>query len=233
MDIQTLLKNLSYGELTDLYVGIDGTGAVDEAQVEKILHYANEALLRLYSRFVLLEKDVIIQLQEGRASYPLAPRYARSQQNPQGELPFILDSPFKPFLGDALQIHTVFDSFGRRYPLNNENNPHSLFVIGGTTLQVPRPTPGMYLSTAYQARHPRLTASELTAPILVPDALQGALQAYIGHLYYNGINTPEGAAKAATFLARYEAICEECVRLDLVHSSIALTNLRFDDNGWR
>ena len=64
MKLPDLYRELSYGELSNLALGVEGSGAIAEEHQPRIVQFANEALLKLYSRFILKESTLIISAYE-------------------------------------------------------------------------------------------------------------------------------------------------------------------------
>jgi hypothetical protein len=236
MDISDLFADLSYGELSSLALSEEGTGLITDAGKERIIRFANDGLIKLYSRFVLSEKDVLIQMIDGQQTYWLLQKYAQSQaaSNPN-TTSYIMDMGGLDdlFLEDVIKILNVFDSYGRELPLNDEGDPLSVFTPQGNMLQVPTPIGGKLLSIAYQAKHVPLTLADLTQVIVLPDVLVPALRNWIAYRAYGQIKTQESMANAQDHLNQYEACCNEVVSLDLVGTSLSTTNERFERNGWK
>lgn len=236
MDLTQLFRELSYGELANLSLGNDGNGTIRAADQPRIIQFANEALLRLYTRFILKENDVLVELVDWITNYHLLGKFAESQAatSPQDTL-YIKDLMRETFTEDVIRILTVVDSFGVTLPLNDPEHIDSVFTPQGNVLQVPNPVGGTALSVLYQAKHPTLSNAAplvLTQEIVLPEVLWEAFRAYIAHRVYTGINTQEAVGIAQTHFARYEAICQDVVDKDLVSTSLTSTNARFNKNGW-
>lgn len=236
MDLTQLFRELSYGELSNLSLANDGNGTIREADQPRLIQFANEALLRLYSRFVLKENDVLVELVDYITNYHLLGKFAESQAatSPQDTL-YIKDLMRETFTEDVIKILTVVDSFGVTLPLNDPENIHSVFTPQGNVLQVPNPIGGTALAVVYQAKHaPLLNVPPLvlTQEIVLPEVLWGAFRAYIAGLVYKGINTQEAQAISQGHFAYYESVCLDVVDKDLVSTSLSSTNARFNKNGW-
>lgn len=233
MLFKTLLSNLSFGELSNLSWAGEGNGVIDEAYHPKIARYANEALLRLYSRFILKENDVLVEMYEHITNYHMLPRFAVCHEPVEEEYLYIKDLPLEPFTGDVIKILAVYNSFGFKLPLNDVEDPRSVFTPQAKVLQVPRPFHGQSLSVLYQAQHEPLDYTKLEQPIEVPDVLREAFTAYIAYKVYSHMNTQESTAKAQEHMAIYEAICQDVIDKDLVSTTISDTNTRFQKRGWK
>ncbi len=233
MKIIELFRRLSYGELSNLAIGSEGSGEIQEDQHRKIIGYVNEALLRLHSRFVLRENDLIIETQEHITNYRFTKAYAKSNLSPPaGTVQYIMDQgdPFEEDLIKILNVHSI----GRAMlPLNDVELPYSLFTPQPNLLQVPRPVQGQPLFIVYQARHPIITADDLEYDIDVPYVLEGALTSYVASLVFSHMNGQENSAKSLEYMSRYEMICDEIEEKDLVNSSVVSTQTKFDKRGFQ
>lgn len=235
MLVSDLFTALSIGELTNLSMSGNGSGSIIESQQPKVLNYANEALLRLYSRFPLKENDVLVQLYEHITFYHLIPRFALQHVPASDEfdepIRYLLDLPHEPFKDELLKVLTIYDGKGREVPLNDEEKHNSLFTPQAKVLQVPKPLDETFLSVRYQQRHRPLTG-DLKQHVVCPEVLLGALTSYIAYKVFSHMNTADSNQKAQEFLSMYEAVCVEATDRDLVSSSISQSNTRFARGGW-
>jgi len=233
MNVQELFRRLSFADLSGLHLGSEGIGTINEEDNDRMIYYANEALLRLHSRFVLRENDVLIQQLIHVTNYHFLKRFARTNEDPcPGQEIYILDKDCDPFEEDVIKITGVFTQNGDALPLNDDNHPRSLFTPQPNILQVPLPEADRVLAVTYQARHPLLSYGDLQQKIEIPANLEGALTNYIGHLVYGDRNGQENSKKASEKLARFEAICAENVINDLTNSSKSTSNIKFNQRGF-
>lgn len=232
LTVADLFRSLSYGELSNLSLGMDGVGTIAEASQPQIMQHINDGLLKLYSDFVLSEKDVLIEMVGGITHYHLDPRFSESAWDmAHAPYPYIKDG-LNPFTGDVLKILSVHDSLGCALPLNDAECPGSLFTPQANVLQVPLVQPGVSLSVVYQAKHAPLSHEDHTGVIHLPEVLHGALKAYVAWMVYSFMNTAESTAKAMEHRARYEELTFGVVSNDLASTSISTTNTRFGKRGW-
>jgi len=233
MNISDLYKTLSYGELSNLSIGMEGSGKITDDAKPRIIHYANEGLTRLYGRFILKEKDVMIELVDHITNYHLLRKYAESYFDPEEvRYPYIKDLFNEPFTEDVIKILAVYNSRGHKLPLNDNNRADSVFTPTGKILQVPRPVRGTALSVLYQAKHDELLHDREDQEIALPDVLQGALVAFIAYKVFSHMNTDVSNVKSQEHLSIYSTICDEVEQHDLVNTSISTTNSRFEKLGW-
>ena len=113
MQLNDLFNMLAYGELSNHHIASAGDGTLLEAKLPQIVHFANEALTRLYTKFVLKEKSCIVELQEGNTLYRLSPEYSTTGfDNLLVDAPYIRDTVDDPFLDDVLKVLAVHTNYG-------------------------------------------------------------------------------------------------------------------------
>lgn len=220
LTVDDCFKRLSFGHFSNLSLGTDGSGVIRESDTNKVINAMNEALTRIYARFCLQEKEVMIEQQAHITNYHLDKRFAmfNSERLPE-HIPYILDLPNEQFNNDALSIITAFSFTGRNYAINEEHNPLSLFTPSPTVLQVPYPKQGEPLTVLYQASHARLEYGVKQAEIILPLVLEDAFFARVAYRIYTGMNTQEATVKAAEHLQMYDLVCNEVE--DKGHASIS------------
>ena len=70
MNLQDFCKKLANGRLSNTSMVVDSGGLIIKvAQRQKVIDAINEGLIRLYTRFILSEKDVVISLRDHITSY--------------------------------------------------------------------------------------------------------------------------------------------------------------------
>lgn len=233
MLLEDLYQRLSYGELNNLSLAAEGSGAILEAAQPRIVMYANEAMIRLYTTFILRTNSVILTPLDHVTNYHLKKRFAFSQRAESDEdFLYIQDLDDEPFTEDVIKVLEVFDGAGQAVPLNDAEQPNSVFTPQALMLQVPTAWNGQVLSLLYQASHPILDVSDPHSIIDLPEVLHGALTAFIAHKVYSHMNTAESSAKAGEHMNTFMGICTDVVEKDLVATSILQSNSRFHKRGW-
>lgn len=235
MITQNVLNALALGELSNLSMAEQRE--ININSIPQVVQHINDGLLRLYTRFVLKERDLILEIREGITNYHLLKRYAYSQYDPldppeSWDMPYILDLEKEPFRQDVVKILAVYNSNGKKLPLNDIERPDSVFTPQGNVLQIPHNIPCDFLSIGYQATHPEVPSDDLTKEIELPEVLYGALRAYVAYRVFSNMNTAESTSKSQEHLMMYETLCQEVISNDLVSTSVSSTNSRFDKAGW-
>lgn len=235
MLVSDFLEQLSLGPLSNLSISGEGDGTIVPAKRPMIINHLNDALLRIYTKFNLSEKELILSLLAYRTKYRLESQFAVSQAaNYPTTIPHILDTA-QPFKDDLLKVVSVRNVNGAYLPLNDDGVDRSLYTPEVNVLQVPDPVAGVPLFVTYQARHPKLETlgSDITkVNFSLPTILEAAALAYVAHKVYFNMNGQEHAAIAAGHLAEYNRICNDITDKDLVSQSISQTNTKFDDRGF-
>lgn len=198
----------------------------------------DEGLMRLYSRFILKEKHLILEMQPGVTFYHLKRMYSVTGSDPaRVPHPYIRDLPNEPFLEDVIKVLSVFDSNGVQRPLNDQSRVDSLFTPQADIIQNMFPRDLEALGVAYQAKPLSILVPDSDkwsgdTEFYLPDCLVPALSAYVAYFYFQGVNTPEGSSAAMMHFRMYDEVCREVERMDLVNQSMSCTNTRFSQNGW-
>jgi hypothetical protein len=177
MLVSELFKRLSYGPLSNLAIGNEGDGTILEAKKPQIIDHANDGLIRLHARFVLNEKEVVIEQREDRTLYTISTKNAVSYLDTDPANPaYVIDTELEPFLDDIIKISAVYDGEGCQLPLNRDHDCRSVFTPQVNVLQVPTPVQGKPLHVIYQAKPVPLTVPAVeTDAFELPTVLESAL----------------------------------------------------------
>lgn len=234
MLLSDLFMYLAYGELSQMAIGSNNQGGIDESDYPKLISHINLGLTNLHSRLPLKQSQAIIALQSGQTLYPLVSNYAvnsDSEQKPK----FILDSSVDPFNDDVLKIEEVYSEEGISLPLNDSNDSNSLYTPSHNTLQVPSAEFGKSLAVIYRANHPKLPAKrgvDVSAiEIDIPAVLVEPLLTFVVGRVVGAGNSETAMREAAAYQTKYE------IQLQDIKNSGALaldrpSNTRLRNNGW-
>lgn len=234
MNLQDFCKKLANGRLSNTSMVVDSGGLIIKvAQRQKVIDAINEGLIRLYTRFILSEKDVVISLRDHITSYRLNSLYSESLYPQDGvEIPYILDLPGEVFSDDVIKVLAVYNHDGCELPLNNSTNVKSVFTPRFDVVQVPEPKTGELMNVVYQAKHILLTVADPLEEITLPDTLYGALEAYVAHLLFADINSDDAKIRSDKQLAKYEQICGDVILTDTISLTNIQSNIKFQNRGW-
>lgn len=234
MNLQDFYKKLANGRLsnTAMVEGIDPV-TIKAVYQPKVTDAINEGLIRLYTRFILNEKDVVIGLKDSITSYHLNSLYSESLAPQVGVVyPYILDGDSEVFINDVIRIMAVYDNNGVKLPLNNATESTSVFTPVFDTVRISDPITNQRITVVYQAKHATLVNTSPLQEITLPDTLYGALEAYVAYLLFADINSDDAKFKSDKQLMRYEEICGDVRLTDTVSSTTLQSNIKFMNRGW-
>ena len=234
MNLQDFCKRLANGRLSNTSMVEDSSGLIIKvAHKPKVIDAINEGLIRLYTRFILNEKDVVIGLKDSITSYHLNSLYSESLAPQVGvEYPYILDGDSEVFINDVIRIMAVYDNDGVKLPLNNATESTSVFTPVFDTVRISDPITDQRITVVYQAKHATLVNTSPLQEIILPDTLYGALEAYVAYLLFADINSDDAKFKSDKQLMRYEEICGDVRLTDAVSSTTLQSNIKFMNRGW-
>lgn len=231
MKLSAFLKELSYSEFSNLAVGDQGSGEIQERRMPSVVSAVNSALLRLYSRYLFKRETVLVKKLAGQTKYVLDSKFAESTGATN---PFILDSanPFKDDILKIVGIECVIPETNAILDVARRFNQPPITIQVPRTITVPDNVPvGEILHVHYRASHPVLTAEddgELECP---PSAFE-AIKAYVAYKEYISMNTETMTAKGNEYYALFQTLCEELVDKDTIGVSEDFPDNRFSARGF-
>lgn len=233
MDLEELFTNLSYGVLSGMQIGGEGTGVIPVQHRPKLVSYTNKSLVGLYSRFMLLEKELILRQITGRDTYFFEKIYA--DQDGTVGIKYIEDTVEAPFEEDLIKILQIYDQDMNVMRVNDPGHEGSLFTPDHKSLLVPQAMTGNYLHILYQAKHPKLVVAPpvgTSQQILLPTVLQAALEHHIAYQVFSPSTGQEQTAKSMEHYQTYNALCLEVEAKDLATTSLVQTHSKLEDRGF-
>jgi hypothetical protein len=228
--LSDVMRDLSHGVLSNLSIGSEGIGEIDDENQERVVSLINQGLARLHSRFMLSKKEITIQMIEGRYEYPLRLVHAESSDSISEK--FIKDSETDPFEDDVIRVLKVFDAEGSELTVNSNDTPYGLITRKPNELKFEEVKDGETFRVLYQAGHKRLGVEDLTEEIVLPEPLYEALECYVGQRVLRAMNGQEHRAQGNDLLEMYEAICREIDEKDLHRESMTSANTKFEHWGF-
>ena len=233
MNVEDFLRRLSLGPLSNLSMANEGNGTIAAAKIPAVISHLNDGLLALYSKFNLLEAELIIEQLETVTSYRLKSEYAltRALEFPANNH-YIIDSVNRPFTDDLIKVLRVVADGGNDLPLNDDNNLDSVYTPSSHILQVPDPEHQKPLYIVYQAKHPLLADDALAAEIDIPEVLEEALLSFVAYKIFFYMTGQQNRITANDHLANYVQVLDRVVSEDLVSVAQSHTNSKFNDRGF-
>ena len=238
MNLKSLMESLAYTELSGLFMATNPPGTIDEESFPRILSAINSALTDLYTRFVLLEKELHILCFAHKTIYELKPQHATMDPTPA--LKYILDTPDYPFTGDLIRILSVTDEIGNTISFNDRGKKGSIYIPKYNTIQVNNPANDKLLSVMYQARHPKLVMEDPddiyfdrdNQFIDIPPALEEALKVRVAFHVFSSMERKDGAAQVLNLASRYEMLCTQADHKNLLNDSSISTTFKLEKRGF-
>lgn len=238
MTLLELLKDLTYGELSQLKIGNllpgEDQSEPDPTRYEQIMSHINMGLKEIYKRFFLLSREVYIQQYEQISVYTLSSKYAQTNTASLEPIKYIMDTVDAPFLDDTLKIEEVYDEDGNRLPLNDITEVTSIYTPSYRSIQIPEPNNENTLSVQYRACHPRVIYTPDMDPadieIVLPNSLHEALLYYVASRGFSALGGDQGQ-EGGDYYKKFENSCRMVDELGLeIQAEPGIW--RFDDAGW-
>ena len=231
-NISTILKRLALGELSNLsLVSKASPGEILSKYVPSVVSHMNDGLVQIYTRLLLLEKEVVILTVPAVTKYYLRPDRAARSEKLSG-IKYINDSVDYPFTGDLIKILGVYDERGVKVPLNDRNDPLSIFTSETDVLSVTDLYLGTYLSVLYQASHPILNHNNLEQNINIPSYLVQTLCDYVASKVYGAMNGVANMRRSQEYMGAYENALFNVKIDDIAITSRTSTNTKFEQKGF-
>lgn len=204
MKVQEVVDIARYSELAGVAIK-DNTAA--------ILAFLNMGMIELYTRFPIKTEEFIVNLQENTTMYemPADFMYALSAYDevPEGSTDTVI-----------------------RVPINEEDDPYSIFFPDWNTVQIPMTANNTYISIIYVAKPTTYTVDDMDAILELPDTLVDALLSYIGYRAHMGIRGDAQSDNNAHWL-RFDRNCKKARELGVAFPIDSLKmSERINDRGF-
>ena len=240
MIVSDVFQSLSFGEFSNISVSDNGSGSIQEDQTAKVIHYLNEGLLRIYSRFFLKEGVLILKTDEEISHYHLLKAYAESSGSDKDHYILDLEDPFTEDLLKIISVYNLTRHF--EHPLNDRMHRQSVFTPQSHILRIPEPITDEELKVTYQAKHIKLykpgeaggisVEDVLSQYIDMPVFLEEALRNYVAFKWYSNMNGPENASRSKDFFQSYDMICNDLERKDMPNESEHVSHDKLESRGF-
>ena len=222
-----IINALKYSDLSSHGVFAD---ELDVSDKEKLLYCTNQALVDLYTKYPLLQKELVIIQKSWITNYVIDKKYAFTA-DPQDPNWYIMDSTFDPYLGDLIKIVDVSDESGDFYAMNSMNFCKVANTPAPNIIQIPNPVDSNALFVSYRAKHPTLVDEQ--SDIHLPANWLPSLYALIAHKVYAGGTAPEHIAKSQEFLQKYELFCSQQRDYGMSNEDLFYSGcINFNKGGW-
>ena len=199
-------------QVIDLAKASELNGLGKASTDEVVVGYINLAMIELYKRFGLRNKEWIIELVDGVDIYTMPADFMWAVAA-YGEV-------------DIRSTETV-----NQLPINEEDNPLSVNTVSWNKLQVPVAVSGAYISVIYVASPDVYTVNEMEEVLDLPPQMLEALLAYVG---YKGNSTIDSGVQTEdnAWYIRFEASCNKIREYGVMTSDDMYMNKRLSTRGY-
>lgn len=224
MKLQEIFAQLGSGELSNLSIGGQPQGVVNQHNYSQLIGHINLGLMTIFRRFQLKEGSIIIQLQPNTLKYYLNSSFAVSNRRSHEPVRYILDSADQPFKDDILKVSKVVLDTGYEMGLNDDNDPRGAHTPTMLTLEVPdellnptSDTPKWFKSAnikvSYQGKHPMILApigyfDPNQVNVDLPDSHLQALLYFVASRVNNPVGMTNEFNAGNNWYAKYENECK-------------------------
>jgi hypothetical protein len=235
MKLSDIFDQLTFGELKQVGMGGFEEGAIQPENYREVVNHLNLALVNLYTRFPIKEKQLILKTKEGQTKYPLLKQYAYSVDPVNYTIVDTLDAPF---LEDILRIDAAFDVYGMEYFINDNHAANSLFTTSYDEVTVPWATGDELISIAYRAKPTKIVVPaaaatlNLSQAVHIPDTLLEPVLVYIEYRVMKSRGGDAGLAQAGMAKAHYDTLCTEIEERNILRNANNTTNIKPELNNW-
>lgn len=236
MILQDIFDQLSYGELSQLFVAGDTeSGGLREEDKPRMIAHIQLALSALHKRFLLKQKQLTISIQEGRSTYVLKDSYSLHNEQ-SNELVKYIDDAEEPFKNDLLQVERVLDDKGNELALNDHTNPESIRTPAYDILIVPPDLETETLTVLYRADHPKINPImgqyvSFQEEVALPVTHLEPLLYFVASRIMNPVGMDREFHEGNNYAQKYEMACQELERHGYQLNSHD-SNHKFRNNGW-
>jgi len=241
MLLSKIYEQAFYGELSQTAIGPkSGKTAVAEADYPRLINYINLGIEALCERFVVFEKEVIIQLYAAITEYYIHWDFAETNVSSVEDPLYILDSSKHPFTENKpIKISAVFNEIGEDYLLNPSyvesalDNVLLAYTPEQLMVQIPYPVDDNVISVICQAAPTDIVSTNvtpLTTEVDLPEVLLRPLLAFIGDRYFSTI--PRNNDESTIYPNKFEEACQRLEKENLINKSNIFGGNRFWRNGW-
>lgn len=236
MRLQEVFEQLSDGEFSQLSVGGEAAGVINESNQAKVVNHVNLGLTALYARFNLKENQLVLAMQSDREVYRLNSSFAVNARRSQELVRYILDTVDEPFTDDIIKVESVLDEEGEPLGLNDDSDELSLTTPTALTLRVPADLKTQELKVMYRAKHPKIVVGlgyfdPARVEVALPETHLTALLYFVASRVHNPVGMVNEFNAGNNYLSKYEMECQALEGKGL-QVDVGQTNTRLRRNGW-
>lgn len=231
MNINDFIEQISLGELSNLYIGLEGQTELSLDNKKKIINYVNQGLKTLCSRFSIRKNEIIIRAKDQIALYHLRKEY--SMTNGTAPIKYLDDTNREPFNNDLIKILEVYNEIGIPFPINDRFDHNSVFTPSYDTLQITHPIENEGYAVIYQALHPIISFdSDGEQEFNLPPLLEECLTSFVAGKIYTHMNGEANKATGMEYMTLFESKCLMVTDSDLASESSVVSHNKAQQKGF-
>jgi len=212
MKITEIFLALSYGELSSQVSLIDVSTGVKPEHYSRMISHINIGLTNLYERFNIKLGDTYILMLDGVAEYHLNSKHAFSNTDSTAQK-YIVDTPDKPFLDNALKIVEAFTEIGEPLPINDRTEDKSIFTPSQLSVQIPWKVAGDVINVIYRATPDTIPTADFgdieDVEVDLPRSYLEPLLYFIAYRHFAGVGGQSATPTSNGYYQKYLARCAE------------------------
>jgi hypothetical protein len=237
--VSELLRRLALGELKNHKMASANNGTILAADRPQVIMEINNALTELFTKFLLSQKELVVNTETTLTHYFLRYEFAFSNIASTQPIKYIDDSGWENWDGRIVKILNVFDALGRELYMNKSQEPLSVFTPQYDCLQIlaNQQTEDFYVIV--QALHPAVDYNPAPVnPVVntiienLPPALEKPLELLVASKIYGNMNGEANLTKSAILHQAYEAKLAEAELRDTISVSENASNSKLEQNGF-
>ena len=210
------------GELKQLGIGgYEEYKAIQEKDYPEIISHLNLALMNLYTRFPLLEKELVLETRPDQQLYVLSSKYAEPNEG------WYIQGAYND---DLIRINSAYLG-DTELPINDEYSATGIYLPSYNSIQIPFATGSEEISIIYRAK-PEKVPLDLKYEIPLPEVLTEALLVFIEYRIRKSMGGEQGTALGQQALQMYEMFCGEIERKNILNNADNSVCIRARERGW-
>lgn len=222
MKLQKLFEHLTLGELKQLGIGgYEEYKAIQEKDYPEIVSHLNLGLINLYTRFPMLEKELVLETRIDQQLYVLSSKYSEPNEG------WYIRGEYKD---DLIRINSAYIG-DVELSINDEYAPAGIYLPSYNSIQIPFATGSEEINIIYRAK-PEEVPLDLEYEIPVPDVLTEALLVYVEYRIRKSMGGDQGTALGQQALQLYEMMCSEVERKNILNNADNSVCVRARTRGW-
>lgn len=222
MKLQKLFEYLTLGELKQLGIGgYEEYKAIQEKDYPEIISHLNLALINLYTRFPLLEKELVLETRPDQQLYVLSSKYAEPNEG------WYIQGAYND---DLIRINSAYLG-DTELPINDEYSATGIYLPSYNSIQIPFATGSEEISIIYRAK-PEEVPLDLEYEIPLPEVLTEALLVFIEYRIRKSMGGEQGTVLGQQALQMYEMFCGEIERKNILNNADNSVCIRARERGW-